>query len=158
MNYYWIFGAFLLLSCTKQNSEQSIDIKTLKNGQDLAEIISSPLDDNDELDTTQVAKMVFEEMVYFFGEVEEGEIVEKTFYFVNEGVKPLSIKDARTTCGCTVPSYPESLINPGDKDSIYVRFDTKNKEGYQNKTVTIIANTYPNKTIVSLKGKVNPKG
>lgn len=129
----------------------------LKKGESLSDIISSPLDENDEIDTINVAKMVFEEGTFYFGEVEEGEVINTSFYFNNSGKKPLLIKDARSTCGCTVPTFPKNFIPVGGRDSVLVKFDTKNKVGYQNKAVTFIANTYPNKTIVYLKGKVKPK-
>ncbi len=151
-----VIGLLLLLfSCKKEQSD--ITVGKLKDGESLSDIISSPLDENDDIDTVNVAEMNFEKNTFYFGEVIEGEKVNTTFYFTNSGKKPLLIKDARSTCGCTVPTYPKEFIAPGSRDSIQVVFDTKNKMGYQNKAVTLIANTYPNKTIVYLKGKVKEK-
>ena len=145
---------FLLGACTQKKEERQIEVKTLEDGQDLSEIISSPLDEEGNLDTVYVAKMYFESPNYFFGEVREGDTVEHVFHFTNTGKSPLAIKDAQTSCGCTVPTWPEYSIPPGSSDSVKVVFNTKNKTGYQNKAITIIGNTYPNKTIVYLKGKV----
>ncbi|HKK89488.1 MAG TPA: DUF1573 domain-containing protein [Saprospiraceae bacterium] len=146
--------ALLAAACTQKQEERQIKVKTLEDGQDLSEIISSPLDKEGKLDTVHVAKMNFETSSYYFGEVREGDTIEHVFHFVNTGKSPLSIKNAQTSCGCTVPTWPEYMVAPGASDSISVVFDTKNKTGYQNKAITIIGNTYPNKTIVYLKGKV----
>lgn len=141
-------------ACAKKQEERQIEVRTLEDGQDLSEIISSPLDKEGKLDTVNVAKMNFKTSSYYFGEVREGDTVKHIFHFINTGNSPLAIKNAQTSCGCTVPTWPEYMIAPGDSDSISVVFDTKNKTGYQNKAITVIGNTYPNKTIVYLKGRV----
>ncbi len=141
-------------ACTKKQEERQIEVKTMEEGQDLSDIISSPLDKEGKLDTVNVAKMSFKSDNYYFGEIREGDTVKHVFQFTNTGKVPLSIKDAQTSCGCTVPTWPEYRIPPGASDSIAVVFNSKNKTGYQNKAITILGNTYPNKTIVYLKGKV----
>jgi len=67
------------------------------------------------------------------------------------------ITRAKSTCGCTVPEWPEEPIAPGEEGVISVRFDTKNKSGKQGKPITIIANTYPKDTYLQLLGTVTPK-
>ncbi len=120
-----------------------------------ASIIRSPVDGNEEtVDTAAAAKMTFVQNEFKFGEVPEGEVVEHAFEFTNTGNLPLLITKARSTCGCTVPSYPEEPILPGDKGVINVSFDTKNKYGRQRKPVTITANTLPAMSIVYMDGTV----
>ena len=89
-----------------------------------------------------------------FGSVVTGDKVEKDFQFTNEGKVPLLITDARATCGCTVPDWPDTPIAPGEKGVISVVFDTKNKSGRQVKPITITANTYPSTTELRLVGQV----
>ena len=91
---------------------------------------------------------------YDFGRVPEGEIVTHSFSFTNTGTVPLLISNASASCGCTVPTWPRGAIAPGDTGSIYVEFNTKNKNGDQNKNVTIASNANPSISIVSLKGFV----
>lgn len=121
-----------------------------------ASIIRSPVDGNAAgVDTASVANMQFTGgNEYRFGEVDEGEVVRHDFEFTNTGSKPLLITNARSTCGCTVPDYPEAPIAPGDKGVITVAFDTKNKYGRQRKPVTITANTYPATTVIYVDGTV----
>lgn len=120
-----------------------------------AAIIRSPVDGNaEEADTSTAATMTFEEIEHLFGEVKEGTIVKHDFPFVNTGKVPLLITKARSTCGCTVPSYPDEPIAPGESGIISVAFDTKNKYGRQRKPVTIVANTYPAFTTIYVDGTV----
>ncbi|WP_197494041.1 DUF1573 domain-containing protein [Lewinella sp. 4G2] len=118
-----------------------------------ASIIRNPVDQG-QLDTVNVAKMTFAETAYAFGQVKAGAVVKHSFEFTNDGKVPLLITNARSTCGCTVPSYPEAPIAPGESGVIEVAFDTKNKNGYQEKPVVITANTYPARTTVYVKGRV----
>lgn len=103
------------------------------------------------------AAFAFEKMEYDFGTVKDGAIVEHTFKFKNTGEVPLVIKSATATCGCTVPKKPEHPIAPGETGEIQVRFDSSNKPGAQNKTVTVTANTNPAITRLVIKGNVEPK-
>jgi len=69
----------------------------------------------------------------------------------------LLIHDARSTCGCTIPQWPKAPVQPGESGFLKVKFNTDNKGGYQDKPVTVLANTYPNSTVVHVVGKVNKK-
>lgn len=120
-------------------------------------IIRNPVTANGEVDSLSAAIMDFEMTEYDFGEIDEGGIVQHTFKFTNAGKAPLLIRQARSTCGCTIPEYPEDPIEPGESGEIEVKFDTKGKPGYQSKPVTITANTFPAQTVVTLKGRVNGK-
>jgi len=96
----------------------------------------------------------FEENVIDFGEISQGEKVKRTFQFKNVGKTDLIISDAKGSCGCTVPRWPKQPIRPGQEGVIEVLFDSNGKMGRQHKTVTIIANTKPNTTVIALKGDV----
>ena len=67
---------------------------------------------------------------------------------------PLIIKDATSTCGCTVPDFPKEPIQPGEKSEITVKFNTENKEGYQSKPVTVITNGYPSKYTLTVTAEI----
>jgi hypothetical protein len=92
-----------------------------------------------------------------FGRVNEGEVIEHTFRFMNYGQAPLVINKATASCGCTVPTWPKEPIPAGGSGEIRVRFDTKGRPNQQIKTVTIEANTIPPLTKLQLKGYVIPK-
>lgn len=89
-----------------------------------------------------------------FGTITDGDIVEHTFKFKNTGEAPLIISNAKATCGCTVPNWPKEPIPVGEEGEILVRFNSRNKPGNQNKTVTITANTYPSSNRVRIRANV----
>ena len=118
-----------------------------------ADIIRNPVAIQ-EPDSTSAARMDFAETEYQFGEVDEGAIVRHTFRFTNSGKVPLLITDARSTCGCTVPSYPKEPVAPGASGTVEVVFNTAHKNGRQRKPVTLTANTYPSITTIYVDGTV----
>src|SRR5581483_3487229 len=78
---------------------------------------------------------------YDFGDVFQGEKVERIFKFTNSGTEPLVITNVEVTCGCTTPKgWPRDPINPGGKGEITVQFDSTHKIGRQNKVSTVISN------------------
>lgn len=103
-------------------------------------------------------KFDFSESSYDFGSITEGDVVEHTFEFTNTGEAPLVIQSASASCGCTVPSYPREPVAPGATGEIQVKFNSANKPGIQNKTVSITANTNPTITRLTIKSNVMPKG
>jgi hypothetical protein len=92
---------------------------------------------------------------YDFGTVQEGEVVEHTFRFRNDGQYPLILSNITSSCGCTTPEWPKEPIATNTTSSIKVRFDTRNKSGPQVKTITVYANTEPAYSELQLKGIVS---
>ncbi|GAB4233703.1 MAG: hypothetical protein Tsb0034_07040 [Ekhidna sp.] len=102
--------------------------------------------------------ITFEEELHDFGTIKDGDVVEHVFSFTNSGEAPLIISDAKATCGCTVPEWPREPIPVGGSGEIKVRFNSKNKPGIQNKTVTLTANTWPTTQRVRIKANVVKEG
>jgi len=103
------------------------------------------------------SQIQFEELTWDFGEITEGDIIEKKFKFTNTGDAPLEIIATSATCGCTRPSFPFLDIAPGESNVIGVNFNSVGKDGEQNPEVTIESNTKPKITVIKLHGIVNPK-
>ena len=103
-----------------------------------------------------VTSISFAEESFNFGTVTAGEKVKHVFKFKNTGNEPLILSDVRTTCGCTVPTWPREPIAPGKSGEIVVQFDSNGKSGAQSRRVTIVANTNPPETFVSIEGEVAP--
>jgi hypothetical protein len=137
----------------KALSEIKLENKDISN----AAIIRNPVTASKPIDTTNVAKMTFDDIRHRYGEVAEGTIVEHTFKFTNTGKAPLVISNAKSTCGCTVPEWPKHPIGVGETGEIKVKFNTAKKEAYQTKPIFITANTHPAETTLYLMGKVLKK-
>jgi Protein of unknown function (DUF1573) len=132
-----ICALFFVLSCSKKadnTSEENVSNATVPNN--------------------NYAKIVFEANTFEFGKINQGEIVKHTFNFKNDSDEPLIISSAQASCGCTIPSYPKDPIAPGQEGKIDVQFNSTGKQGVQNKSITITANTVPNSTTLILKGEV----
>lgn len=107
--------------------------------------------------TSKNAVMSFDKASHDFGVINEGDKVQTKFMFTNTGESDLIIVDARGSCGCTVPEYPKNTpIAPGATGEILVSFDSSNKPGMQQKTVTLSANTDSGREMLRIKATVNP--
>jgi hypothetical protein len=96
----------------------------------------------------------FEEIEHDFGKILQGESVAYDFGFTNTGKTDLIIVDVSTSCGCTVPSFPKTPIQPGEKGAIKVSFNSAGKFGLQTKNVLVVANTQPNTTLLRIKVQI----
>lgn len=116
-------------------------------------------------DTAQVAEMPkperteisFKESSFDFGKINEGDKVEHTFEFTNTGAHPLVISNANASCGCTLPEWTKDPVLPGKNGKIRVKYDSSGKEGKINKTVTVLANTEPEATVLNISVEVIKK-
>jgi len=149
---FLIFCCTIIFSCNEsETSGKKIEEMKIDEA---ASIIRNPVSAIDEVDAEFVPEMTFEETTHDFGSVKEGEKVEYTFKFKNTGEVPLLIGNAKSTCGCTVPTYPKGYVQPGKTGKIKVVFDTKSLSGFQTKPITITSNTVPRDTKLFIKGLV----
>ncbi len=146
------------LGCQQDAGKSGKQIEEIKTDGKIGSIIRNPINVDGTVDTVNVAKIVFEEPIFEFGEVDEGAVIKHEFKFVNTGKVPLVIQNAHSTCGCTVADWPKDLVQPGQSGIIKAEFDTKGKFDFQEKPIIITANTIPSVTKVFLKGNVNKKG
>jgi len=98
--------------------------------------------------------ITFKTTLHDYGEIYKGSDGSYNFVFTNTGKEPLILSKPRSSCGCTVPSWPKEPILPGEENKIKVTYNTT-KIGAFNKSVTIYSNAKNKKTIVlRIKGKV----
>ena len=96
----------------------------------------------------------FEKVVHDCGDVPYNGNGECEFRFTNTGDEPLLVQKPKSSCGCTIPSWPNEPILPGESDVIKVTYRT-NRPGIINKTVTVTSNANKNSTVVlRIKGRV----
>ncbi|MBI3511004.1 MAG: DUF1573 domain-containing protein [Bacteroidetes bacterium] len=80
---------------------------------------------------------VFDSVVYDFGTVLQGTIIEHDFKFTNKGKLPIVISNATGSCNCDDEEYSKEPVPPGKSATVRYRFDTQGKMGYQDKIATI---------------------
>ena len=136
----------MLLACSSENEDVSTDI--VKNPNTASESAEVTVSDE------ELAAIKFENELYDFGEITQGEKVKFTYKFTNVGDAELVISSAKGSCGCTVPDWPRKPIAPGESAEIRVVFNSEGKSGKQHKKVSVVANTQPSTTVVALTGNI----
>lgn len=101
----------------------------------------------------------FEKSKQSFKKVEEGQQVTLNYIFTYSGTTPLTILPPKVDCSCTVVILPKHKIKPNSTDTIVVKFDTKDKIGYQDRDVVIqfVSDAMDSRTIektITFKGIV----
>mgnify|MGYP001288185530 FL=1 len=140
----FILILFFCYSCNNKKTD-SIDVNLINNPNTL---------DNPVKSKSEGPILNFISKDHDFGLIVEGEVVMHTFKFKNTGNSPLIISEAKGSCGCTTPSWSGDPIKPGEDGYIEVKFDSDGRVGSNSKTVTITANTIPNKTYLKINANV----
>ena len=98
----------------------------------------------------------FDKVVHDYGTVVQGSDATCEFKFTNTGKEPLILQKPVSSCGCTVPTWPQEPVLPGKSDVIKVTYSTHNV-GPINKTVTVNSNAKTARVVLSIKGNVVAK-
>ena len=119
------------------------------------ESLDFPSSGYENVDPDDLPQFTFDNTHADMGRVIQGARVDKIYTFTNTGGSPLVISDVRSTCGCTVgKDWPKQPIAPGETGTISVSFDSEGRSGRQEKTITVVANTTPPSTVLTLTGEV----
>ena len=102
------------------------------------------------------AQIKFDKTAHDFGKFsEEDPIVKCTFTFTNTGDKPLVINQAVASCGCTVPTYTKTPVQPGEQGTINVTYNGTGKfPGHFKKSITIRTNGVVEMTRLYIEGEM----
>jgi hypothetical protein len=105
------------------------------------------------------AKIEFEKTTHDFGAiVEHPDGATYKFKFKNVGKEPLVISSARPSCGCTVPTWTQEPVMPGETGEINARYNSLGRIGSFNKSITVESNSAENPVIyLTIKGDVKAK-
>lgn len=106
------------------------------------------------------AKIKFDNVSLDLGTFSENDAVQKcTYTFTNVGDQPLVINQAIASCGCTVPTYTKTPVQPGKKGSVTVTYNGKGKfPGHFKKTITIRTNGVPEVVRLYVEGNMKEAG
>ncbi len=87
--------------------------------------------------------MEVENMTINLGNIKEDAVLERYFEFTNTGGSNLEILECRGSCGCVQPKAMSTIIAPGERGQIYVKYTARNKVGPQKPVVTVTTNGSP---------------
>jgi len=147
----WIMLLLVLVltqSCwITDHSERDTEVTT--------DAISFPASGYEKVDPSDLPKIVFEKPNFDMGTIVQGTKVDHSYTFRNDGGSVLVLTDVRSSCGCTVSKdWPKNPIAPGESGHIAVTYDSEGRSGRQDRTITVVANTTPPSTVLTLSGEV----
>jgi hypothetical protein len=119
-----------------------------------ADLVKTPTSASGADQGRAMPRIAFEEEVHDFGRVIEGEKITYAFKFTNDGKAELLITDVKSSCGCTVAEFTKEALKPGERGLVKITFDSSNRKGFQNKSITVISNTIPSTTVLKIKAQV----
>ena len=138
-----LLSLLAFFSCKNSSGESTVNSDSVSNSESANGKTNSNL-----------PEIKFEEEVFDFGKMTQGEHVSHSFIFKNIGSKNLIISGANGSCGCTVPEWPKEPIKAGEEGRVNVVFNSEGKSGMQEKTVTLVTNCEPATRIIKIKAEV----
>lgn len=148
-----IMSIFIACAEEKNQNADNSPIDQSENGL----ILRNPIQLDGTIDSSILAIISYNEEVFNFDSIQEGEIVKHDFSFKNEGKAALKIMNITPSCGCTSTEYSDGVIAPGETGKIQVSFDTNGRTGKQNKPITVSTNSVPSISTIKMEGYVIPK-
>ena len=100
------------------------------------------------------AVITFTETKYEYGEIPFKGDGDCEFAFRNAGKTPLVLTHVKSTCGCTIPEWPNEPIKAGEQGIIRVSYDTQ-RVGTFNKSVYVYSNASNGVQRLYISGRVN---
>lgn len=85
-------------------------------------------------------KLEMPEVQHEFGVADAGTLLTYTFKLKNVGKEDLEIKEIKTSCGCTAAMPSSKLLKADEEGTLKVEFDTTNRSGKVNRTITLTTN------------------
>lgn len=105
---------------------------------------------------TKGKEIYFEHSTYDFGKIKEDSKGLFDIAFKNIGDSAIVVNKVRSSCGCTIPSWPRKPIEPGEEGVIKVQYNTSLTGSFM-KSVRIYSNAANSPVKLIVKGNVVPK-
>ena len=64
-----------------------------------------------------------------------------TYAFTNQSDSPVTIVQASSSCGCTVPSLEKKVYKPNESGELKAVFSLGSRQGHQKKTISVTTNS-----------------
>lgn len=132
-------------------AESSIKKPNLKSNRKLEQ--NTPVNKAGENTSITGPDIKFEKMVHDYGTIQKGSDGSCEFVFKNTGKEPLVLSNVKSSCGCTVPTWPKEPILAGNSGVIKVVYDTK-RVGAINKSIFVNSNANEGVIQLKIKGQV----
>jgi Protein of unknown function (DUF1573) len=149
---YKLFYIAILLLTTMLACKNEVVVENTTNGLLPVTTINNPRNaTGNDADLKNLGTLTFADSLHDFGTLQQGDIVEYDFEYINTGKSDVLINDAKSTCGCTVPEYTKEPIKPGEKGVMKVKFNSAGKYGEVFKPITITNNGNPGEIVLHIQ-------
>ena len=99
--------------------------------------------------------LFFKESVYDYGTIsEDGGNKTAHFTFVNTGKVAIAVTRVATTCGCAVPEYTKSPVQPGKQGEISVVYKPQGRVGIFERSIAVYTTQNKERITLKIKGRV----
>ena len=102
---------------------------------------------------TADATVQWENLQYDFGTIPQRTPQSTEFTFTNHSSVPVVITEAVGSCGCTVASYTEGAVAPGEQGVVRVTYNAAQLGAFA-KTVSVTLNTEKSPRLLRIQGTV----
>lgn len=92
---------------------------------------------------TAHAELRWDKPIQEFHRTPKDKFVEAKFSFKNTGTALVTIKDIRTSCGCTSADPDKKTYAPGEQGEVAVKFNFGGRVGGQKKTIRVFSSAQP---------------
>lgn len=100
-----------------------------------------------------VSTMSWDKKEHNFGKIVAGVPVTAEFVFTNEGKESFLVTNVKAPCGCTVSSYSEKAIQPGETGFIKATYNAAHVGAFK-KGLTVYTNSGAEPILLNVKGEV----
>lgn len=160
-------GLVTFTSCKNEKAEvkeaatETLATTETKTTKPLQNQVAPQVNTKEEVPVGPLTKVKFDDEVFDFGTINEGDVVTHKYTFTNTGSEPLVLSKVKPACGCTTPKWTRDPIAPGETGTIEARYDSKGKGAVggkkEMKTITVTANTEPRNTTLRITGTIMKK-
>ena len=116
-------------------------------------IMTGCADNPEERSKQNGINIYFEEVLYDYGQIVVDSDGSHSFEFKNVGAEPIVINNVRSTCGCTVPDWPDQPFKPGESGEIEIVYNTA-QTGTFMKSIYVYSTGAISPIRLQIKGKV----
>ena len=111
------------------------------------------LEDRCVIDPTHTTSLKLDSASYNLGRIAVNDTIKRKIGFTNTGTESLLIFEVKTSCGCTVVSWPDQPILPGDSDELVLIYSEQYPQRFH-KSINIFANIEQSPFNLSFTGLV----
>ena len=104
-----------------------------------------------------IPKIQFDQTMYDFGKISEGESIRGSFKFKNAGDGVLKMGQLSTSCGCTIAALKKDSLAPGETAEVAFTMTLRGLKGALRKTIRMPSNDPQNPvSVLTIKGEYTP--